>query len=298
MRLSMIRSDKKRSRAQASVELALTMPFFLMLLCAVVEWGFIIYREMDLEGAVREGSRYAAKNKVTRDQILDRVKQTAMFNVDRIWILPGLTDSSTGAVKAVTVMAQNDYYHVTPLDGLLSMVTKSTPAFQFDFLSASSTFKFQESHDPSIFDDWNDYNGSTEEQGGSMSGMININPGNNNQFEFIMVLMDGTEITRDDMHANRSLEFTGKVKSIHIKPKGNANQNSLIVDGQPYVLQNARVYDITGDGINVHLYNDNANGMGKWWLGDVSGTNVSIINYGPGHGGPGGGNGTQGGQAE
>lgn len=283
MNFTMIRDRSKRTRAQAVVELTLTMPFFLMLLCAVAEWGFIIYREMDLESAVREGGRFAAKNKATRDEIIQQVKKSAMFAIDRIWILPALKDESTGVIKGVTIMAQNDYMHITPLDGLLSMVTKSSPAFRFDFLQALSTFKFQESYDPSIFDDWNDFNGSSEETAGSMAGMININPGNNNQFEFEMVLADGSVITRDDLHANRSLEFTGKVTSIHIKPKGNANQNALIVDGQPYTLQNARVYEITGD-IDVHLYNDGGNGMGQWWLGDISGTNVNVVNYGPGHG--------------
>jgi len=115
----------------------------------------------------------------------------------------------------------------------------------------------------------------------SIGGRININPSNGNNYEFRMVLPDGTTVTRDDLHADRTrsgqagfnpdyLEYTGPATLVYVKPKGNGNQNGLIVDGNPYPLENKNRYTITSDEMNVHLYNSKRNkhgkAMGKWWI--------------------------------
>jgi Flp pilus assembly protein TadG len=281
-----------RTRGQATLEMALMLPVLLMCFSAVVEWGYLFYRGMDLSAAVREGGRYAAKEKPTKDQIIQRVKDSAMFEVSKIWLLPSQVDSATGSAQAITVVGEIPVAAITPFDEIVKMMAQSSDTFRVHYFTASSTFKFQSGYDPLIFDDpvkFTEEQGSESiNEGSSASGMININPGNNKQFEFYMELPDGSFITRDDLHADRTTEYTGKVTKIWLKPKGNANQNSLIVDGQPYDLKNARVYSISSDDLSLHLYNDNEQGMGKWWLGDISGNNVKIIEYGPGHGLPSG----------
>ncbi len=100
-------------------------------------------------------------------------------------------------------------------------------------------------------------------------GQINLNPSNGPNFEFNLMTEDGSEITRDTLHAaGSSYTWTGLATYIRFKPKGNGNQNSLIVDGETYSLENKNVYEITGDALSVHIYNSNngnGNAMGKWY---------------------------------
>lgn len=100
----------------------------------------------------------------------------------------------------------------------------------------------------------------------TLSGEINLNPGNSPDNEFVLTLADGTAITRDDLRDGFA-GYTGKATRIHLKPKGNASQNGLELDGTPFPLVNGRTYDITSDWMTVKLYNgQNGNAAGQWWL--------------------------------
>jgi prepilin-type processing-associated H-X9-DG protein len=124
----------------------------------------------------------------------------------------------------------------------------------------------------------------------SVGGSININPNNNQDFEFTMKLPDDYTITRDDLHSDNPhqnhdgfhpnyLEYTGPAVEIRVKPKGNGNQNSMTVDGEPYPMLNKYLYTISSDNMTVHLYNDKRNpqgkAMGKWWI-DISANGARI----------------------
>jgi len=126
--------------------------------------------------------------------------------------------------------------------------------------------------------------------GNALGGSININPNNSPWFEFILRLPDGFEVTRDDLHDDdpidhgsgfhsEYLEYTGPATLIRVKPKGNGNQNSLTLNGEPYPLQNRNRYIITSNSMNVHLYNSKRNrrgkAMGKWWI-DVTAADANI----------------------
>lgn len=52
-----------RRDAQALLELAITMPIMLLMALAVVDFGRGFYAGVTLEGAAREGARYAAANR-------------------------------------------------------------------------------------------------------------------------------------------------------------------------------------------------------------------------------------------
>ncbi len=103
----------------------------------------------------------------------------------------------------------------------------------------------------------------------SIKGNININPNNSTTCEFEMILPDGSRITRD-LLTKTYQGYTGTVTSVHIRPKGNGNQNSLKVNGQSFLILNSLTYDITGPAITVKLYNDRINkrgrAMGQWWI--------------------------------
>lgn len=112
------------------------------------------------------------------------------------------------------------------------------------------------------------------DHGHALSGSINLNPNNSSDFEFELRKPGGAIITRDDLHASSGdLDYVGAALWIRFKPKGNGNQNSLTLDGDPFAVRNGTLYTIeplpTGS-ITVHLYNDKASGkgkaMGKWYI--------------------------------
>ena len=51
---------QKRERGQALVEFALVLPILLVLLCGIVDFGWLYYNQITLNNAAREGARYAA----------------------------------------------------------------------------------------------------------------------------------------------------------------------------------------------------------------------------------------------
>ena len=118
--------------------------------------------------------------------------------------------------------------------------------------------------------------------GHTVGGEININPNNNPDREFTLTKPDGTQITRDDLHKDSptggdGTYYQGLATYIRVKPKGNGNQNTWIVDGEVFPLQNKNVYELTGD-MTVRLYNDhpkNGKAMGHWWI-ETAGENVAL----------------------
>lgn len=114
-----------------------------------------------------------------------------------------------------------------------------------------------------------------------VNGLANINPNNNGVDEFYLTKPDGSQITRDDLHAWGD-DYTGPANWVHIRPKGNANQNTFSLSGDIYEMKNGTTYDFAG-AMNVHLYNDHrdANGraMGDWWIG-TEGQSVMVVKDG------------------
>ncbi len=113
----------------------------------------------------------------------------------------------------------------------------------------------------------------------SINGVININPNNSPQHEFSLTKKNGSIITRDNLTQNYG-GYVGEATAIHIKPKGNGNQNKLTVDGQAYTLHNSTTYDITSPSMNVAIYNDKINKNGKatgHWYISIGATDAEIL---------------------
>jgi Tfp pilus assembly protein PilX len=113
----------------------------------------------------------------------------------------------------------------------------------------------------------------------SVNGVININPNNSPEHEFSLTKKDGSIITRDTLTQNYG-GYVGEATAIHIKPKGNGNQNKLTVDGQAYTLHNSTTYDITSPSMNVAIYNDKINKQGKatgHWYISIGATDAEIL---------------------
>jgi len=120
----------------------------------------------------------------------------------------------------------------------------------------------------------------------SAGGQISINPNNNPNNEFSVTLPDGSVINRD-MLATNYPGYLGQATLVHVKPKGNGNQNSFLVDGVSVELENKNSYDIISDYMSVSLYNDNVNSnglaMGQWWI-SIAAAQATIATNGMGSG--------------
>ena len=113
---------------------------------------------------------------------------------------------------------------------------------------------------------------------GTVSGELNLNPNNATDHEFSMTLEDGSLVTQDDLGRKGFIGYKGKATRVYIRlPKGNANQNTMFLNGVVFPFQNGGRYEITSPAnMTVNLYNK-GNGMGQWWI-SLGGDDVTIRN--------------------
>jgi Flp pilus assembly protein TadG len=64
-------TTRRRERGQALLEFALIVPFLLVLILVIIDFGFAMDRRLVLQHAVREGARYAALS-IDNEFICDR----------------------------------------------------------------------------------------------------------------------------------------------------------------------------------------------------------------------------------
>jgi Flp pilus assembly protein TadG len=55
----LFRKWSKSERGQSMVEFALVLPILLLLLCGIIDFGWLYYNQVMLSNAAREGARYA-----------------------------------------------------------------------------------------------------------------------------------------------------------------------------------------------------------------------------------------------
>lgn len=62
MKIHRKQKKDKREDGQAMVEFALILPIFLLILCGIIDFGWLFYNQLSLNNACREGARYAVVN--------------------------------------------------------------------------------------------------------------------------------------------------------------------------------------------------------------------------------------------
>jgi hypothetical protein len=98
----------------------------------------------------------------------------------------------------------------------------------------------------------------------AVEGEIEINPANSDLNEFCLVTADGAALTRDSLVAGFE-GYSGQARAARFRPKGNANENRLVLDGAPYPLRNGVTYEIGASRMTVCLSNSGG-GKGCWRL--------------------------------
>lgn len=133
-----------------------------------------------------------------------------------------------------------------------------------------------------VIGSWECFGGGDHEcdgvHGAEASGVVNINPNNSSQSEFVLTRPDGSTISRDDLHKGYK-GYNGLATQIRFKPKGNGNQNGLIIDGEPFPVDNGQLYIISAPSMQVEIFNDKivkGKAMGHWWFRIVDGQGVTI----------------------
>ena len=96
---------RRRTRGQALVEFALVLPVFLLLLCGVLDFGFMLFNQLTVGSAAREGARAAVIIASPPDLTVQAVAQSAA----------NATTAGSG-IGAYTVTAHCVHFNGTQFD--------------------------------------------------------------------------------------------------------------------------------------------------------------------------------------
>ncbi|MBR6620689.1 MAG: pilus assembly protein [Clostridia bacterium] len=115
-----IGKKQKREEGQAMVEFALILPIFLLILCGIIDFGWLFYNQLSLNNACREGARYAVvhtdENADTQSIInhIENISSTVFAN-DGVDITVTYSSPSDPTAGDVTVSMQADISFFTPV---------------------------------------------------------------------------------------------------------------------------------------------------------------------------------------
>jgi Flp pilus assembly protein TadG len=120
----------KSERGAALVEMALVVPFLMMIMCATIDFGLCMYTLNNLTAAVREGGRFAATRNpavTANDQaVRDKVRSyiVGMNGMTNAQIDSTITNTAPNAAGDITVRITGfPYRPMTPLAPLLGLST-------------------------------------------------------------------------------------------------------------------------------------------------------------------------------
>lgn len=114
---------KKKESGQAIVEFALVLPIFLLLLCAVIDFGWVLTHELTLSSAVREGARTGITCVSESDfqtQVKNRVQTVASVpSSSTLTVTATKTNMASPKDGDVVVQASYDLQLLTPMGKLI-----------------------------------------------------------------------------------------------------------------------------------------------------------------------------------
>ncbi|MEE1137978.1 MAG: TadE/TadG family type IV pilus assembly protein [Acutalibacteraceae bacterium] len=115
-----LRKKGKGEDGQAMVEFALILPIFLLILCGIIDFGWLFYNQLSLNNACREGARYAVVNTAEGNgtqAIINHIENatTTVFANDGVRIDVEYTTPSDPTAGDVTVSMEADISFFTPV---------------------------------------------------------------------------------------------------------------------------------------------------------------------------------------
>ena len=110
----------KREDGQAMVEFALILPIFLLILCGIIDFGWLFYNQLSLNNDCREGARYAVVNTADNadtQAIINHIENTTttVFANDGVDITVTYSSPADPTSGDITVSLKADISFFTPV---------------------------------------------------------------------------------------------------------------------------------------------------------------------------------------
>ena len=119
----MLKTKRKKGNGedgQAMVEFALILPIFLLILCGIIDFGWLFYNQLSLNNACREGARYAVVNTADNadtQSIINHIENTTttVFANDGVDITVTYSSPADPTSGDITVSMEADISFFTPV---------------------------------------------------------------------------------------------------------------------------------------------------------------------------------------
>lgn len=113
------KKDKKED-GQAMVEFALILPVFLLILCGIIDFGWLFYNQLSLNNACREGARYAVVHTAEDGETLSIINHienttTTVFANDGVDISVTYSSPNDPTSGDITVSMEAEISFFTPV---------------------------------------------------------------------------------------------------------------------------------------------------------------------------------------
>jgi len=122
--LKALRLFKKDEKGQAVVEMAITLPLLMLILCAILDFGWLMSNQMIVDECSREGARYGIVNASAggaASLISAHVISTApSFISNLLSVSVTFSNPSNPTSGDVTVQVSCNVKSLTPLSGILA----------------------------------------------------------------------------------------------------------------------------------------------------------------------------------
>ena len=118
---------KKREKGQSAVEFALVLPILLLIVCGILDFGWLFYNQLSVENACREGARVGCVNAQDAhlDQIVtDKVEAILPKNLKSVVVDSKLTNPTSPLEGDLKVNVKAEMNTLTPVLGVIFGKTK------------------------------------------------------------------------------------------------------------------------------------------------------------------------------
>ena len=118
---------KKRENGQSAVEFALVLPILLLIVCGILDFGWLFYNQLSVENACREGARVGCVNAqdARLDQIVtDKVEAILPKNLKSVVVDSKLTNPTSPLEGDLKVNVKAEMNTLTPVLGVIYGKTK------------------------------------------------------------------------------------------------------------------------------------------------------------------------------
>lgn len=110
----------KNEDGQAMIEFALVLPIFLLILCGIIDFGWLFYNQLALNNICREGARYAVVNTAenhSTDAIINHIDNyiDSTYTVGDVDVTVTYSKPLDPVGGDVTVAVEKEFKYLTPI---------------------------------------------------------------------------------------------------------------------------------------------------------------------------------------